>query len=178
MLSSAAETMRQDHDALLHLDPQIRLFVLVPITVAMFFVGVIRHNVSKVFQGVGKKIDYDGLREAQAVVRATRRVFLQRHHRRVQPREQEEQHAATNALGSVDAERNADEKFEHDRAEHAHHGVGEFLLHWIRGWESSVPVDAAVSIDVATRDRFEEFRRDVRVVLVVVVVVVVVVVKQ
>jgi hypothetical protein len=72
MLSSAAETMRQDHDALLHLDPQIRLFVLVPITVAMFFVGVIRHNVSKVFQGVGKKIDYDGLREAQAVVRATR----------------------------------------------------------------------------------------------------------
>ena len=64
--------------------------------------------------------------------------------------------------------------FEHDRAGHAHHGMGEFFLHWIRGWESSVPVDAAVSIDVATRDRFEEFRRDVRVVLVVVVVVVVV----
>ena len=63
------------HDALLHLDPQIRLYVLLPITIAMFFVGVIRHNVSKIFgQGSssGKKIDHDGLKEAQAVVRATR----------------------------------------------------------------------------------------------------------
>ena len=63
------------HDALLHLDPQIRLYVLLPITIAMFFVGVIRHNVSKIFgQGAssGKKIDHDGLKEAQAVVRATR----------------------------------------------------------------------------------------------------------
>ena len=63
-----------DRDALLHLDPQIRAYVLIPITVAMFFVGVIRHNVSKMVQSttVGKKIEYDGLREAQAVVRATR----------------------------------------------------------------------------------------------------------
>ena len=63
-----------DRDALLHLDPQIRAYVLIPITVAMFFVGVIRHNVSKIVQSttVGKKIEYDGLREAQAVVRATR----------------------------------------------------------------------------------------------------------
>ena len=49
------------------------MYVLIPITVAMFFVGVIRHNVSKIFQSSSvKKIEYDGLREAQAVVRATR----------------------------------------------------------------------------------------------------------
>ena len=82
--------------------------------------------------------------------------------------EQEEQRAATNALGSVDVERNVDEEFEHDCSEHAHHGVGEFLLHWVRGRESAVSVDAKVSIDVTTRDRFAEFRRDVRVVFVVV----------
>ena len=69
---------------------------------------------------------------------------------------------------SVDVERNVDEEFEHDRSEHAHHGVGEFLLHWVRGRESAVSVDAKVSIDVTTRDRFAEFRRDVRVVFVVV----------
>ena len=61
-----------DAKVLLHLDPQIRMYVLIPITVAMFFVGVIRHNVSKMFQSSVKKIEYDGLREAQAVVRATR----------------------------------------------------------------------------------------------------------
>ena len=46
--------------------------------------------------------------------------------------------------------------------------MGEFLLHWVRGRESAVSVDAKVSIDVTTRDRFAEFRRDVRVVFVVV----------
>ena len=62
-----------DAKVLLHLDPQIRMYVLIPITVAMFFVGVIRHNVSKMFQSSSvKKIEHDGLREAQAVVRATR----------------------------------------------------------------------------------------------------------
>ena len=101
-------------------------------------------------------------------IRETERVFLQRNRRRVQSREQEEQRAATNALGSVDVERNVDEESEHDRSEHAHHGVGEFLLHWVCGRESAVSVDAKVSIDVTTRDRFAEFRRDVRVVFVVV----------
>ena len=72
--------------------------------------------------------------------------------------ESKKSNGSNNALGSVDVERNVDEEFEHDRSEHAHHGVGEFLLHWVCGWESAVSVDAKVSIDVTTRDRFE-FRR-------------------
>ena len=59
-------------------------------------------------------------------------------------------------------------EFKHDRSKHDHHGVGEFLLHWIRGREGTVSADTTVSIDVTTRNRFEEFRRDVRVVSVVV----------
>lgn len=56
---------------LLKLDTQIRDYVLIPITIAMFFVGVIRHNISKIAQ-IEKKVERDGLREAQAVVRAER----------------------------------------------------------------------------------------------------------
>jgi hypothetical protein len=49
----------------LRLDPDIRNWVLVPITVAMFLVGVLRHNFAKLLRS-DAKVDLKALREAQA----------------------------------------------------------------------------------------------------------------
>ena len=53
------------------LDGDIRNWVLIPITVAMFLVGVLRHNFSKLLRS-DAKVDLKGLREGQAVIRAER----------------------------------------------------------------------------------------------------------
>ena len=55
----------------LRLDSDIRNWVLIPITVAMFFVGIVRHNVGKLMHR-DRKVDLKALREAQAVIRAER----------------------------------------------------------------------------------------------------------
>ena len=55
----------------IRLDGDIRNWVLIPITVAMFLVGVLRHNVAKLLRG-DAKVDLPALREAQAVIRAER----------------------------------------------------------------------------------------------------------
>lgn len=55
----------------IRLDGDIRNWVLIPITVAMFLVGVLRHNVAKLLRG-DAKVDLRALREAQAVIRAER----------------------------------------------------------------------------------------------------------
>ena len=55
----------------IRLDGDIRNWVLIPITVAMFLVGVLRHNVAKLLRSDGK-VDLNALREAQAVIRAER----------------------------------------------------------------------------------------------------------
>lgn len=56
---------------LLRLDSDIRNWVLIPITVAMFLVGVLRHNFARLLRGEAK-VDTKALREAQAVMRAER----------------------------------------------------------------------------------------------------------
>lgn len=56
---------------LLRLDSDIRNWVLIPITVAMFLVGVLRHNFARLLRGEAK-VDMKALREAQAVIRAER----------------------------------------------------------------------------------------------------------
>ena len=55
----------------IHLDGAIRNWVLIPITVAMFLVGVLRHNVARLLRS-DAKVDLGALREAQAVIRAER----------------------------------------------------------------------------------------------------------
>merc|ERR1712205_125590 len=55
----------------LRLDSDIRNWVLIPITVAMFFVGIVRHNIGKLMHR-DRKVDLKALREAQAVIRAER----------------------------------------------------------------------------------------------------------
>ena len=55
----------------LRLDSDIRNWVLIPITVAMFLVGVLRHNFAKLLRS-DAKVDLKALREAQAVIRAER----------------------------------------------------------------------------------------------------------
>lgn len=55
----------------LRLDADIRNWVLIPITLAMFLVGVLRHNVAKLLRS-DAKVDLKTLREAQAVIRAER----------------------------------------------------------------------------------------------------------
>jgi len=56
---------------LLRLDSDIRNWVLIPITVAMFLVGVLRHNFARLLRGEAN-VDMKALREAQAVIRAER----------------------------------------------------------------------------------------------------------
>jgi hypothetical protein len=58
-------------DSSIRLDGAIRNWVLIPITVAMFLVGVVRHNVAKLLRK-DVKVDLPALREAQAVIRAER----------------------------------------------------------------------------------------------------------
>ena len=58
-------------DSSIRLDGAIRNWVLIPITVAMFLVGVVRHNVGKLLRK-DVKVDLPALREAQAVIRAER----------------------------------------------------------------------------------------------------------
>jgi hypothetical protein len=55
----------------LRLDGDIRNWVLIPITIAMFLVGVVRHNFGKLLKS-DAKVDLKALREAQAVIRAER----------------------------------------------------------------------------------------------------------
>ena len=54
-------------DSSIRLDGAIRNRVLIPITVAMFLVGVVRHNVAKLLRK-DVKVDLPALREAQAVI--------------------------------------------------------------------------------------------------------------
>ena len=48
----------------IHLDGAIRNWVLIPITVAMFLVGVLRHNVARLLRS-DAKVDLGALREAR-----------------------------------------------------------------------------------------------------------------
>lgn len=70
-LRGAREPCRAMGATTIRLDGDIRNWVLIPITVAMFLVGVLRHNVAKLLRG-DAKVDLPALREAQAVIRAER----------------------------------------------------------------------------------------------------------
>ena len=65
----------------LRLDGDIRNWVLIPITIAMFLVGVVRHNFGKLLKS-DAKVDLKALREAQAVIRAERVRNKQRQQQR------------------------------------------------------------------------------------------------
>jgi len=70
-LRGARVLCRAMGETTIRLDGDIRNWVLIPITVAMFLVGVLRHNVAKLLRG-DAKVDLPALREAQAVIRAER----------------------------------------------------------------------------------------------------------
>ncbi|CAI7832750.1 unnamed protein product, partial [Closterium sp. NIES-53] len=71
------------------LDPQIREWVLVPLTVVMILIGVLRHFVAKLMRS-DAKIDVKAIKEGQLVIRARNlrgaggfipsRSFAQRRH--------------------------------------------------------------------------------------------------
>ncbi|KIJ70206.1 hypothetical protein HYDPIDRAFT_79326 [Hydnomerulius pinastri MD-312] len=54
----------------LYLDPQIRDWVLFPITLVMILVGVLRHYVVVLLQATPKKLSRAGIREQRALVRS------------------------------------------------------------------------------------------------------------
>ena len=56
----------------LTLDPAIRTWVLVPISLAMFLIGVIRHHASRLLATGPRKVELKAVRESQAVMRASR----------------------------------------------------------------------------------------------------------
>lgn len=66
--SSASSSMSS---SVVHLDPNIRNWVLIPITIAMFLVGTLRHQVSRLTKTVAKA-DVAALREANVAQRAER----------------------------------------------------------------------------------------------------------
>jgi hypothetical protein len=45
------------------LDPKIRDWVLVPIMLVMFLVSILRHNITKLMRGEGKKGDLKNIKE-------------------------------------------------------------------------------------------------------------------
>eukprot|EP00238_Polyblepharides_amylifera_P002701 CAMPEP_0196580964 /NCGR_PEP_ID=MMETSP1081-20130531/31752_1 /TAXON_ID=36882 /ORGANISM="Pyramimonas amylifera, Strain CCMP720" /LENGTH=259 /DNA_ID=CAMNT_0041901023 /DNA_START=60 /DNA_END=839 /DNA_ORIENTATION=- len=56
----------------IYLDAQIRSWVLVPITLAMFLIGVLRHLVQQLMKNNNVKVELKNVREAQCVLRAQR----------------------------------------------------------------------------------------------------------
>lgn len=54
----------------IYLDAQIRSWVLVPITLAMFLLGVLRHLVNKLMKNTDLKVELKSIREAQTIRRA------------------------------------------------------------------------------------------------------------
>mmetsp|Transcript_42062 Transcript_42062/g.51001 ORF Transcript_42062/g.51001 Transcript_42062/m.51001 type:complete len:260 (+) Transcript_42062:177-956(+) len=56
----------------LYLDSAIRSWVLVPITLAMFLLGVLRHWLAKYMKGADAKVELKTVREGQALIRARR----------------------------------------------------------------------------------------------------------
>jgi len=54
------------------LDPQIRDWVLIPIMLVMFFVSILRHNMTKLMRGEGKKGELKSVKEGQTLLRARR----------------------------------------------------------------------------------------------------------
>jgi len=54
------------------LDPQIRDWVLFPIMLVMFLVSILRHNITKLMRGEGKKGDIKTVQEGQILLRARR----------------------------------------------------------------------------------------------------------
>ncbi|KAI6119441.1 integral membrane protein DUF106-domain-containing protein [Pisolithus croceorrhizus] len=62
--------MSADTPASLYLDPQIRDWVLFPITLVMILVGVLRHYVVVLLQSPPKKLSRAGIREQRALLRS------------------------------------------------------------------------------------------------------------
>lgn len=71
-MAAAASLAPHSPASALTLDPAIRNWVLVPISLAMFLIGVIRHHATKLMAPKPRKVELGAVRESQAVMRSGR----------------------------------------------------------------------------------------------------------